>query len=540
MLKVVLIDDEETIVEGLKVLIDWNSLGFEIAGVAYDGEEGIELIKSVMPEIIITDIRMPILSGLDMIGIVKEFLPYTKIMILSGYSDFDYARQAIEKGASCYLLKPVTREELVDKLTKAMEEVLQVMVKVQKEKKIAINLYNMQNAAKEKYLKDMAEGKTTSLYEMERIWSLFDFGRIPGKLCVVIFEIDNFSVQGFDSAKDSNTLKFAVDNIIDELILKTNSGIFFSYDYERSILFFCAREGTNVKKEVSDIIKEVKEAVFDFLKVTLSVGIGSAYSGIEKLAQSYNEACYALEKKFLYGKNVTLYIDDIKDKNGDIQFKPIPFERELAGHVESCDKVRAANILDKLFHYLIREAGSSPSQIYAECVNVLAILRQSLSVNTINYNDLFKEEYFSIQFFKRFKTYPELQSWMKDLIHLMIDRTKNQPISHTEQLVEKIKKFIDDNFTEATRESVASKFFINPSYLSQIFKQSTGCSFTDYLTAVRMEKAKKILMSSDMKVLDIAEKLGYSSSQYFAKVFEKYTGSTPLDYRKNAVSMRKK
>jgi len=539
-MKVVLIDDEETIIEGLKVLIDWNLLGFEIAGEAYDGEEGIEVVKRVMPDIIITDIRMPIISGLDMIGLAKEFLPYTKIMILSGYSDFDYARQAIEKGASFYLLKPVSRDELVEKLTKAREEVLQAMFKAQQEKKIAINLYNMQNAAKEKYLKDMAEGKIASLHEMERIWSLFEFGRIPVNLCVVIFEIDDFSVVGFDKSSDRSTLKFAVDNIVEELVLKTNAGVFFSYDGEKSVLIFCAREKRNIKKEVLDVIKEVKETVFDFLKVTLSVGIGSSYPGMGELAQSYSEACYALEKKFLYGKNVTLCIDDVMDKDGDIEFKPVPLERELVMHVESCDKEEAINLLDKLFHYLIRESGNSPSQIYAECVNVLAVLRQSLYESTINHSDIFKEEYFSLQFFKRFKTYPELQGWMKELILLLIDKTTNQPISHTEQLVEKIKKFINNNFIEATRESVASKFFINPSYLSQIFKQSTGCSFTDYLTAVRMERAKKILVSSDMKVKNIAETLGYNSSQYFAKVFEKYVGSTPLDYRKNSVIARKK
>lgn len=540
MLKVVLIDDEEIIIEGLKVLIDWNSHGLEIVGEAYDGEEGIELVKNVLPDIIISDIRMPILSGLDMIGLVRDFLPNAKIMLLSGYSDFDYARQAMEKGASCYLLKPVSREELVEKLLRAGEEIKQAKEKVQKDKKIAINLYSMQKAAKEKYLKDIVEDETSSFDEMKRIWNLFEFGPVVGNFCTVIFEIDDFLVEGFNRPEDKITLKFAVDNIVEELVLKINAGIFFSYDSERSVLFFYLKEGKNGKRELLDVIKEIKETVSEFLKVTLSVGIGSTCDNISMLTKSYKEACYALEKKFVYGKNITLHIEDVMDKNSDIQFKPTPFERELAVHVESCDKEGTSNLLNKLFYYLVRESGNSPSQIYAECVNVLAILRQSLYASTINYSDIFKEEYFSLEFFKRFKTYPELHSWMKELILLLIDKTMDQPISHTEQLVEKIKKFISDNFLEVTRESVARKFFINPSYLSQIFKQSTGYSFTDYLTSVRVEKAKKYLVSSDMKVQEIAEKLGYNSSQYFAKVFEKYAGSTPLDYRKNVVIARKK
>lgn len=540
MLKVVLIDDEETIIEGLKVLIDWNALGFEIAGEAYDGEEGLELVKKVMPDIIITDIRMPVLSGLDMIGLVKEFLPLTKIMILSGYSDFDYARQAIEKGASSYLLKPVSREELVEKITRAKEEICQAKDKVQKERKNAVNLYNMQGAAKEKYLKDMVEGRISLQNEMERIWNMFEFGYSPENLCAVLFELDGYEAKGFEEQGDEKLLKFAVDNIVEELVLKIDAGVFFSYGEERSVLIVCTKNHTAMKEKVMDIVREIKETVFDFLKITLSVGIGSVCANVNGLFQSFREASYALEKKFLYGKNITLHIQDVMDKNGDIAFKPIPLQRELVQQVEACDREGAAKLLDKLFHYMIRESKNSPVQVYAECVNILALLRQSAASGAVNLTELFKENYFSIDYFKSFKTYPELQNWMKSLIFSLVDGMVQHSVSHSEQLIEKIKKYIENNYVDATRESVACKFFINPSYLSQIFKQSTGCSFTDYLTWVRMEKAKKILLGTDLKIQDIAEKLGYSSSQYFTKVFEKYAGTTPLEYKKNVMRGLKK
>lgn len=540
MLKVLLVDDEEIIIEGLQVLINWEEQGFKIIGTGFDGEEGLELARKESPDIVITDIRMPVLTGLEMIDHVKAVLPMSKVIILSGYSDFDYARQALEKGASCYLLKPVSRDELIEKLNKVRTEIEEARQKLQRDRKLSINLHNMQNAAKEKYLKDIIDGKVKDNPEIERIWRLFEFGHCSDKRCVSLLEIDDFSVKGFEEPEDKRTLKFATDNIIEEVVNKTNAGVLFNYDDEKSVLINCTGKKRNPKVEILDLISEIKETVFEYLGVTLSIGIGSEYDGLYMLAVSFNEAKTALEKKFIYGKNAIIHIDDVRNEYGEIQFKPVPLERELISKVEACDKEASVKLLEKLFHYMIREGKNSPTQIYIECVNILALLRQSMSMSNAGIAEVLKEEYFTVQYLKGFKTYVELQEWMKGVIIQLIDSTIAQPVSQTDQLIHKIKKYLEDNYQEATREEVANRFYINPSYLSQIFKQATGYSFTDYLTFIRVEKAKKILVSSDIKIQDLAEKLGYTSSQYFSKVFEKNTGVSPFDYRKNMLAQTNK
>ena len=533
MLKVLLVDDEETIVQGLQVLIDWEENGFKVIGTGFDGEEGLELSRQESPDIIITDIRMPVLTGLEMIDHIKNILPLSKVIILSGYSDFDYARQALEKGASCYLLKPVSRDELLEKLNKVRTEIEEARNKLQRDRKMSTTLHNMQNAAREKYLKDIVEGKVESPPELERIWQLLEFGHYADKYYISLLEIDDFSVKGFEKPEDKRTLKFAIDNIVEEVVNKTNAGVFFSYDDEKSVLINCPSKKRNSKIEKLDLLREIKETVFEYLGVTLSAGIGSIYDGLNMLSVSYNEAKIALEKKFIYGKNAIIHIDDVRNEYGEIQFKPVPLERELISKVEACDKEASEKLLEKLFHYMIREVRNSPAQIYIECINILAMLRQSMAIGNAGVSGIFKEEYFTIQYLKGFKTYVELQGWMKEVIFTLVDSFAAQPVRQTDQLIHKIKKYLEDNYQEATREEVANKFYINPSYLSQVFKQATGYSFTDYLTWIRIEKAKKFLVSSDIRIQDLAEKLGYNSSQYFSKVFEKNTGVSPFDYRKN-------
>lgn len=532
MLKIVFIDDEDIIIKGLKVLIDWASLDIEIAGEAYDGEEGINLIKDIKPDIVISDIRMPVLNGLNVLGMIHDFNSAIRVILLSGYSDFEYAKEAIEKGAFCYLLKPISKSELTEKIIKAKEEILQGREINRKEEKNKQTLRDLTLIAQKEYLKDVLMGKNASLERINEIWSVHGFDPNPAKLCIAVFEPDNSPVPGFSIPEELPILKNTIDNIIEEILIRENVGLLLPYT-EKTALIMYFNDPYAIQKGIFDTVNEIKETVYDFIKATLSVGIGSVCDNSMGLAKSFKDANYALESKFLYGNNVTINICDIVNGTDDSRFNPTPILKEIVHNVEICDKSRVSSLLEHLFEHFRCSELNSPVRLYIECVTLLALLRQSGITAAMGQEQILEKELFSIDFYNKFKTYQELLQWMKNKLFSLIDNLNSQSFSHSVQLINDIKRHIDNNYATSTRESVARVFYLNPSYLSQIFKNNTGYGLTNYLTYVRMEKAKKLLLNTDYQIQHIALEIGYNTSQYFSRVFEKYFGVTPSEYRNN-------
>ncbi|MDF2921856.1 MAG: response regulator [Paenibacillaceae bacterium] len=535
MIKVVLVDDEDVIIEGLKIMIPWESLGMEVAGEAYDGEEALEVMERIKPDIVITDIRMPVLNGLDMIDRVKGLLPLAAVVILSGYSDFDYAQQAIEKGANCYLLKPVGKEELIQKLLAIKEQLLKRKKSLEEGQKASISLYSMRGAAKDKYLCSLVNKDYLPLSDIESIWNLFEFGQVPARICVAVFEIDDFNARGFTNQNDKFVLKYAVDNVLEELTMKADMGIVFSYNDEKSVLIACEKNSDNLKKELYDTVNEMKETALMLWGITLSVGIGGVYRGANQLPKSFREAQQALEMKFIHGKNHTFDIDMLEASNTRNEYRPAvqnALMEDLVLQVEAAEAQKAALTLERLFVCMIHELHLSQKQVYAECQYILILLRQRILESVGEGSAALRERTYQVEYMESLKTYKELQNWMQKMIHEWIESIKNRPVTHQEQLVDRIKKYVNQQFADATRSMVAEHFHLNPSYLSQVFKNVTGQGFTDYLTEVRMEEARRLLLNTDLKIQIIAEKVGYNSSQHFSKVFEKNTGKMPFDFRK--------
>ncbi len=521
MLKVILIDDEDVIIEGLKVLIDWGGLGFDIAGVAYDGEAAVALAEKVAPDIIVTDIRMPVLSGIEMISRVKQILPQVAIIILSGYSDFDYARQALEQGANCYLLKPVTRAELTQKISAIRDQIMQEQIR-------QASLSNLRDAAKEKYLKKLVDGKITAARQNHQIWDLFEFGKLPQSTCTILFEVVGLNSLEMEPVAERLARKASVDNMLEDLNAKTKAGLFFSYSDEWSVLIAYSENLEELEKAINNFVDEAKRIVAESLQITLSVGIGGVYIDMDCLAQSFNEAVESLESKLA----TTADIENLSPFHIQNEFKPNPLIKELVAEIEACDKEGFQRLLDRLFQDMLFTAGYTMNQVYTESLNILVLLRQMAPTQTGGLSMLFKEEIFNLYYLKKFKAPSELQQWLLGLAYEVIDSIKDQPITNREQLVDQIKKYLEQNFATVTRETVAAHFYMNPSYLSQLFKQIVGVSFIDYLTEIRVKQAKKLLIASDYKIQLIAEKVGYGSSQHFNKIFEKYVSMSPFDYRK--------
>ncbi|MCK9478608.1 MAG: response regulator [Firmicutes bacterium] len=529
MLKVLLIDDEKAILDGLKMLIDWNQLGFEIVGAATDGEEGFRLAKELNPNIIITDIRMPNLSGLELITKLKSELYNAKIIILSGYNEFDYAKFALENEVFDYLCKPVSKEELSKVLLRLGEKIKSDSLQRSRYVELLNKADRLDVLTQENNLKKVFSGEET---DKEKIKSIVQ-DCLPGiemPVVVMALELDNTNIEGFNGEQDRPLLKFAIDNILNEIATNMEVGFLLSYDAKHSVLLFDMHASAEYREKAADFLDDVRQTINGQLGATVSIGVSDLCSSFENLHNAYVEAVEALKYNAYFGNNMVMFFEDIPSKMSKEHFFPITFENDLIANIHACNMANAATALGNLFNYM-HTLKVPPFTVYSESISILFQLRRCCFEYRLAEISFFKEKHFSLDYYQG-KSPEDIQNWLLNIISLIITAIQNKPTSPTVKMVESIKKFINENYATATRETIAAKFFVNISYLSQVFKQIEGITLIEFIVRVRIEKAKQLLKSSELMVQDVAQRVGYATSQYFSKVFEKQTGQTPSEYRK--------
>lgn len=530
MYKVVLVDDEELIIEGMRQLIGWESLGCRIVGTAYDGDEALDIINETEPDIIITDIRMPAMNGLEMIGHVKESFPDVVIMILSGYSDFEYAQQALEKGAACYMLKPVLEKDLKGHIMQAVKKLDEKRLQRQKEDENKVRLYRLKRGAKENFLRKLLKEELSRSY-INHMWDNME-------LCVPKTMIQVALLDTDIPLEDTNqtVIKFAIDNVIEEICTGSGSCESVSLGYESSaVLFMCdgkEEEAVFFREMIARMLLMVEK----FCQVSMSAGISRRGGFPSGIRDAFGQAEDALKRRFYEISESRIY----EDKKTEKGRKEERCYRELAeckerlmDAVQKQEKRTAMLQLGRICHLMFEEAVMEREEIYAEVLRILTKYHDILFQHQIEngvYDDskIFKQDYLY-----QFKTACQLRSWLETVTEQVMEFLGQESSEASTRLIDRVKYYISQNYQTVSRQNAADYFFLNPSYLSQLFKAETGEAFTDYVTDVRMEKAKGLLWTTDYKIQYIAELVGYTSNQHFTRMFKKHTGMLPVEYRKH-------
>ena len=522
MYKVVLVDDEELIVEGMKQLVDWKELGCEIAGIAYDGDEALDIINEAEPDIIITDIRMPAMNGLEMIDRVKEQLPDVVIMIMSGYSDFEYAHQALEKGAACYMLKPVLEKDLRERIQQAVGKLDERRLQKQKAEEITVRLYQLKRGAKENFLRKLIREELSASY-VDSMWESMELCEKRPCLRVALLESD---VGLGDSGQA--VIKFAVDNVIEEICQAGGNCESVSLGDESSAVFWlCEPDDGN---GLGELVKQIQDTVQQFCRVSLSAGLSRVHDFPGGAIAVYQEAKNALGRRFY--ESIPLHIYEGEVTRQEIPYKEVrEGEEKLLNAVESQDRKKAELWLGRMYRLMFEHACAEPEDIYTEVLHLLTEYQDILMRHQIENGAYENSRIFQPEYLYQFKTGKELRTWLETVTLQVIDFLGQEGGAQT-GMIDQIRQYISKNYQTVTRQNTADYFFLNPSYLSQLFKAETGEVFTDYVTRVRMEEAKRLLTMTDYKIQYIAELVGYTSNQHFTRTFKKYAGMQPVEYRK--------
>ncbi len=536
MWKIVIIDDDRHVLQGMKQVIPWEALDAEWAGEATDGEEGLQLIRKVKPDLVITDIYMPVMNGLEMIELLREDEFHGKIVILSGYSDFEYARQAMRLSVMDYLSKPVSVATLTTILQKVIAQLEAERIKRMEHEELTERLGRFQPFIQKEWVKSIVAGTLEPSYRMDdQLPSSIHFWRNVNHLVIGI-EIARDARLNAVSTADLNLFRFAVSNIVKEIA----GAIFDSYAYTelhgtRSAVVAhlapsLAHEELHMK--LRHFGTEIIESVSRYLKIALRLGVGRVKAQWLQISDSTEEAFRAIElRESPAMKGYELYQSDGSKQSQDLRplARPVKFYQELTSAIKTGQEGLAHRIIAEQFRQLGSRGRFTPSEVQLLAGEMWGVLNYNLYEFGIVVDELFSGELpqHEIVMLTRLD---RLEEWLAKTVSAICSGREGKGSGKHRQAVDYMLQYIHDSYAEdVTLGDLADKVNISRNYLSDIFKNMVGDTFNNYLTRVRMEKAKELLLEKHMLVYEVASQVGYKNVPYFSTLFKKYIGINPTD-----------
>ncbi|MFB9760829.1 response regulator [Ectobacillus funiculus] len=540
MCKIVIIDDERQVLQGMKRVIPWEELEAEWAGEAMDGEQGLELIRETQPDIVLTDIYMPVMNGLEMIEKLRHENFQGKIIILSGYSDFEYARHALRLNVHDYLSKPVTVQTIREVLQSAISKVEQENMKRYELAELEKKLMLYEPFVVKEWLKSVATGVgNLSLENMKEITS-YKRKWENNKHAVIGLQIIKNAAESDARLTDSNGTRFSVQRIVHELLQeeRLESEIIELHSHQ-IILWLHLDHSLTCEKAILHLRtfgKKMIQRMEAELDLTISVGIGTVKNHWQEIADSTEEAFYALSTQgsvALSGFSLFEFKNRGENTDGlqnrDQLIRPIQFYQQLVEAIRHSQEKAAYETIQEYIDRMQMQGVISPSLLHRLGTEIWGILSYSLYDVGIFLDEIFpeinlKKEMAVIQ------TPEDFKKWLMNKIEEICgNRQWNENLKH-KQAVDFMIQYIHEHFSEnITLNDLANQVYISRNYLSQIFKKATGVSFNQYLTQVRMEKARAMILEGKYLIYEIAEKVGFKNVPYFSTLFKKHTGLNPTE-----------
>lgn len=533
MLKLLIVDDDAMIREGIKNAINWSRQGFSEVFTAENGETGLALFFETLPDIVLTDIKMPGMDGLELLNKVKEYKPNTRVIILSGFDDFTYAQSAIKRGAFDYVLKTADIDEMIGVLGKARDEINCELIEMENETKLKQQLVLSLPLLKYRYLNELIFDSD----DIERLKMKMEFVDIKFSsetFIIAVIEMDELADFKEEVSEESRLLsKMKVFDVIGEMF--NPHGLFFETNNEEFICIYFCNEDLSIsknEKDFSEKLEAICEAVLSKTHKSISVGCSGAGYGIGSVKTCYKDAKKALEHRLFTGKGSIINIKDIKAYTSLSYNLSKDYESKLLSSLRVGDRNNVSKIIENVFDEMKKCKNIEVTNFHQVCIELFSIASRILMEFEINMEEVFGKRFLYFEEVKKYKTLSDAKEWMIFVLHQIIDFILNTKILKTKRIIESSREYIDKNFEkELSLEQMAQMFHISPNYFSGLFRLSVGQSFMEYIIEKRIEKAKQLLGQEDIRSFEVGEKVGYDNPYYFSRIFKKYTGLTPSEYR---------
>ncbi|MBU3072014.1 response regulator transcription factor [Clostridium estertheticum] len=507
MIKVLIVDDEIFTREGIIAEIPWAKLGPIEIEQAYDGINALEVAEKFEPDILLTDVKMPRMNGVELSFELRKTYPTCEIIFLSGYSDKQYLKSAIELKAVSYVEKPIDIEELQSAIKNA------ITLKIKETE----NTLNIKNDIALKLIQ-----KNADFYNLGKYIDVIPESKLTGTSFITIL---------INILNKDKIIEEAVLLELKKIVVKSNFNCILCYKEDDLILMHLYFPADINYLSVNSILEHIYNLISEYLKsfTTFFICQGKKVIGITNIPVSYSFAVDALSKVFFYDYNSVIYYDKISLLVYNLDENLIEnFTKNLLNE----DKQNSILLINRLTSE-IKGSASTPinytKDVYYRLLHQL--LKFSYDRNLIiNQNDLDNKSPF--EYLANSYTLMDIKSYMIEKIHTIFDAVeeKNSNINP----VSSILKYIHDNYSDVdlSLQNISNKTYLSTAYMCSIFKEETGTTINSYITKYRINKAKDLLKDPHMKIIDITTKVGYGDGNYFSKIFKKETGLTPSEYKK--------
>lgn len=522
-IKVFLVDDEEKTRELLKLLIDWEKLGFLISGEASSGQEGLHLLEEKQPDLIITDVRMPYMDGLQFSKLALQMYPNVKIIVLTAYEDFSSAQQSIQIGISDFLLKPIKKDNLMaalDSVVQKMEEELDMQ---QEYSHVREQLRKMQESLREKFLNELLVANSPD-EELRQKMGYFSMECIEKQVqaAVITLRDESAKING-----EKRILYSLAGADLARQYFQGNAQIYIFTDHLGNIVIADAAVSYPFEAEV----EKLKDLLSAKLFSRISAGVGTACTGLHGLAKSYQEACEALKYCIIYGDKIVLSYKDVSlsESGSDTREKGL---EEIEFFVRAGLRKETADAIQRSLVQQPLEEIEDINAVKVKSINIVTLL---LNIATEMHFPLASQKYARLyQEMISFNNIPQIESELSETAENLASEIQNVRKKKSGQQIATVMEYIDEHLSDPALglSSLSSHFYINPSYLSRTFKHQAGTTIVEYLTARRIQKAQELLQSTDRLAYEIGAEVGIPDPNYFGKCFKKYTGCSIQEFRK--------
>lgn len=526
MFRVLVVDDEQIVLDAIKFMISKREDDVVVCGTASSGREAIEMTKSLVPDIVIMDIRMPGINGIEAIKEIKHYYPDIRFVIISAYEQFEFAKQAVQLGVKEYLLKPINRAKLNGVLNQIIGELESERQQKNRDLETMERLQNMMPFLENGFIYSIITN-SDALHEMKKVIQLLDVKCDCGYLMILQFHsfaesrmVDNKNNAAHIDAFNTHLNLHEKADQLREIIKYKCNAIVGPLMINKMVIFVPSRGMENdydARVEATNLAECLQSKIKEAFSIECSVGISSIVV-LSELYYAYGQANKAINKT---SSNEIYHIADLYE-DYDASREKLKFQSQLIEALTHGRLEKALKYFDSLFE-LIREQ----HELVFELVVLIFRIANDEGIEEnqmINYGTYLKE-------ISQIEGDQALYQWIVARMKYISSQIQTKKDLKCCAMVERTKHHLTHHFTdELTLEAVARLQNVSPQYLSKVFKEETRSTFVEFLTRLRIEMAQKLMVESDKSVKEICYEVGYSDPNYFSRLFRKQTGVMPTEY----------